>query len=107
MAWTTNKPAVLETSASTLKSYTLDAKRAYVCQHVGLNAAGSVDANEVVLHTDKPSMVTKTIDYTQAGTKCVLKGGETVVIGPGIALLQYQSMGGAPVFNISPIERRI
>lgn len=92
-----NKPAVLKATTS-LQSVDLDGNREYSLGHDGEDDTGGSDENTIYLGFDTVG----TANETEGSDKAKLISGRSIVIGPGVDKLYFQTETGTPTFTVVP-----
>ena len=84
-------PLVVNATTSAVE-ITLSKDREYTIEHLGYDNSGSVSAGILFMTTDDSSPVTDHIESANTTTsKIILLPGRSVVIGPGISKLEYET----------------
>ena len=73
----------------------LDSDRSYTLSHNGVDVAGSAATTTIFL-----SVGTVTASYAAADDKIPLMAGTSIVVGPGLSSINFQTTSGSPTFIV-------
>jgi len=91
-----SEAAIIEAD-TTQDSVTLHKDRTYTIVHTGLNASGGADANTIWF-----AQGDVTASWAVGTDKLPVQDGQSVVVGPALATLNFKTAAGSPVFSIIP-----
>ncbi len=95
-AWDTTTKAALMEASTTVATVTLLPELEYELTHLGTDAAGNAQTENIML-----SLGSATPAETTGANKLILGSGVQLRIGPGVSTLKYDATGNDPAFNIT------